>query len=60
MATTKEKAGMEAEVKLPKLPMGIFQGDTLVRTIEVDDPRELLLDTFNRENRDLGLTAEVP
>jgi hypothetical protein len=57
---TRVRTEAGVEVKLPKLPVGIFQGDTLLRTIELDDPRELLLDTFNRENRELGLTAKLP
>jgi hypothetical protein len=48
------------ELKLPKLPVGIFRGKNLLRTIEIDDPRELLLQTFNRDNSEIGLTAEVP
>jgi hypothetical protein len=50
--------GDTEDVKLPKLVMSIFKDDVLVRTVEIDDPRELLIHTFNRDNRDLGLIAE--
>jgi hypothetical protein len=61
MATKEIRVSMEAgkpEVRLPKLLVSIFQDDALVRTVEIDDPRELLIHAFNRDSRELGLIAE--
>lgn len=55
MVSTKEGT---VELRLPKLLVNLFQGDSLVRTVEIDDPRELLINIFNRDNRELGLVAE--
>jgi hypothetical protein len=41
------------ELKLPKLQIRICQGDNLIRTVDVDDPRETMCNTL----REFGYEA---
>lgn len=58
MMGTNEIRVAEETVELPKLRIKIRQGSEVIRLIEIDDPRRLLLEFFNRDASDLGLTAE--
>lgn len=48
----------DREVKLPKLRLAIYQGEHLVRLVEVEDPRERLIRQFNKDHAETGLYAE--
>ena len=48
------------QVRLAKLCLNIVRGNELVRTVEVDDPREKLIEHFNRDALEHGLSAELP
>lgn len=46
-----------AVTKLPKLKIGIYRGPELVRVVELPDPREQFIATFNRDYSAAGLVA---
>lgn len=55
---TKVQPEAVGQVVLPKLKVSILREGEPLRTIEVDDPRELLIASFNQCSCETGLIAE--
>lgn len=44
---------------LPKLQVGIYEGETLVRVVEMDDPRQAFITSWLKKKRD-GVAIPLP